>query len=151
MKYAVIGSRNPSNESVIKVWEYLNEFICELDDDVEIVTGGAFGMDTEGMKFAHEHAIPLTVYEPAGWHNEELCDEYRGDENNNIVHTGLGFNERNTLIINDADVVIVGDFGNGTIDAMNKAIAQHKPVYVFGHYIPGRYVKRIPEGIIYMG
>ena len=147
MRVAVIGSRAPSTESKKRVVAYLDKMKKNIN---MIVTGGAFGMDSVGMIYAVNNKIPLTVFEPIGYHNTGLCDIYRKLPNCNIVNEGKGFLERNTDIINNCDVVISGDFGNGTIDAMTKAVKKGIPVYVFGEYIPGNYVKRIPEGITFI-
>lgn len=147
MRVAVIGSRAPSTESKKRVVAYLDRIKKDIN---MIVTGGAFGMDSVGMIYAVNNKIPLTVFEPIGYHNTELCGIYRKLPNCNIVNEGKGFLERNTDIINNCDVVVSGDFGNGTIDAMTKAVKKGIPVYVFGEYIPGNYVKRIPSGITFI-
>ena len=134
MRVAVIGSRAPSTESKKRVVAYLDRIKMDIS---MIVTGGAFGMDSVGMVYAVNNKIPLTVI-------------YRKLPNCNIVNEGKGFLERNTDIINNCDVVVSGDFGNGTIDAMTKAVKKGIPVYVFGEYIPGSYVKRIPSGITFI-
>ena len=140
MKYAVIGSRSPSTLSINRVCEYLNK---QTDIDT-VVTGGAYGMDTVGMKWAASHNVPMTVYRPYGYHNELVCELY-DHAPNHIVRTGLGFTDRNTLIIENANIAVVGDYGNGTIDAITKAVNMQKPVLIFGKYIPGRYIKILPE------
>lgn len=145
MIIAVIGSRSPSGQSKNKVAAYLNSI---KDEITEIVTGGAFGMDSMGMEYAEANGIKLTVYRPVGWHNAELCQKLK-HEPNDIISTGLNFNERNTLIIKHCDFVVCGDYGNGTIDAMNKALKMGKKVYCFGRYIPGRFFKPTPKGIIF--
>lgn len=147
MRVAVIGSRSPSTESKKRVVAYLDKIKKDID---MIVTGGAFGMDSVGMIYAVNNKIPLTVFEPAGYHNAELCDIYRKLSNCNIINEGKGFLERNTDVINNCDVVVSGDFGNGTMDAMTKAMKKGIPVYVFGEYILGKYVKRIPDGITFV-
>lgn len=45
---------------------------------------------------------------------------------------------------------MVPDYGNGTIDSMNRAIKQNIPIYCFGKYILGKYKKRTPKEIIFM-
>lgn len=145
MRIAVIGSRHPSKSSITRVIAYLNNHKDEID---EVVTGGAFGMDSEGMKWAMENKIKLTVFAPVGWHNSTLCSRARKIEGNDIQDTGLGFNERNTLIINNCDFVLSGDYGNGTIDSFNKAIRKNLTVLVFGKYIPGNFYKSTPKGVI---
>lgn len=147
MKYAVIGSRKPGKKSVERVIKYLDSLI-----DIElIVTGGAYGADTAGMNYAFEHGIPLTVYAPNATHNSTLCDYLRRNyDKANIVNTGRGYLERNTKVVSDSDIVICTDYGNGTIDSMEKALRQNKPVLVFGEYIRGKYHKRTPNGVTFM-
>ena len=146
MKIAYIGSRNASQESIGRV----NRYLDELANLAEIVTGGAFGADSAGMEYAVGRGIALTVYAPEGYHNRNLCREVLKYPDVRVVDTGLGFLERNTLIVNDADMVVSADFGNGTIDAMSKALRQKKQVLVFGKYIPGKYRKAVPKGIQFM-
>lgn len=145
MRIAVIGSRTPSVSSVTRVMAYLDNHKDEID---EIVTGGAFGMDSEGMKWAMQNKVKLTVYAPYGYHNSVLCNKAK-KEGYNVVDTGLGFNDRNTCIIKNCDFVISGDFGNGTIDSFNKALRRDLTILVFGKYIPGRYYKTIPHGLTF--
>lgn len=144
MRVAVIGSRKPSQSSVTRVLAYLDNHKDEID---EIVTGGAFGMDSEGMKWAMQNKVKLTVFAPVGWHNSTLCNKAKAIEGNDIRDTGLGFTERNTLIIKNCDFVVSSDFGNGTIDSFNKALRRKLTVLVFGKYIPGSYYKQVPSGI----
>ncbi|WP_019002650.1 DNA-processing protein DprA [Succinimonas amylolytica] len=146
MKIAYIGSRTASQESIARV----NAYLSSIADLTEIVTGGAFGADSAGMEYATERGIALTVYAPEGYHNSDLCQKVLKFPNVRVVDTGLGFMERNTLIVSDAAMVVTADFGNGTIDAMTKALRQNKRVLVFGKYIPGKYRKAIPGGVEFM-
>lgn len=144
MKIAVIGSRTPSEVSIKEVEKCL-EYLVKKHPEMTIVTGGAFGMDTVGMEWGASHEVAVTVYTPYGYHNSNVCAELEQEPRNKVVHTGLGFNERNTCIIDDCDMVLVGDYGNGTIDAIIKASNRKKKVYIFGKYIPGRYSKVLPK------
>lgn len=144
MILAVIGSRTPSQESVKELIDILD---YNRDEIERIVTGGAYGADTVGIQYALHHEIPLTVYCPNGYFNKPLC-QLAKDKGYDVRYTDLGFNERNTLIINDCEEVICPDYGNGTVDALWKAVNQGKKVFTCGKYIQGRYPKRIPTNII---
>ena len=88
MRVAVIGSRAPSTESKKRVVAYLDKIKKDIN---MIVTGGAFGMDSVGMIYAVNNKIPLTVFEPIGYHNTELCGIYRKLPNCNISATLANF------------------------------------------------------------
>lgn len=145
-KIAVIGSRNPSLRSVKSVYSWLDECRENNDSDITIVTGGAFGMDTEAMNYAVKNHLKLQVFAPNKFHNSELCRELKGRAGCEIVDTNLGYLERNTLIINNADFVVCSDYGNGTIDGIEKAVSSGKKVYVLGKYASSsRVKKKLPE------
>ena len=68
---AVIGSRNPTQNSVKAVKLWLDKYLEQnRDDNVTIVTGGAFGMDTEAMKYAVLRKLRLKVFRPDKYHNQ---------------------------------------------------------------------------------
>lgn len=143
VKIAVIGSRAPSFASVKAVCLWLDQFIeNEKDSAVTIVTGGAFGMDTEAMKYAVKKHLNLVVFAPNKFHNSELCGELKGKDGCEIIDTNLGYLERNTLIIENADFVVCSDYGNGTIDGIEKAISLGKKVYVLGKYVSSSHKKK---------
>ena len=73
MKIAYIGSRKAGPESIAKINAYLDKLRADDDTEIEIVTGGAFGADTAGMKYAQENDLKLTVYCPGGTHNSRYC------------------------------------------------------------------------------
>ena len=60
----IVGSRRPSEESIIKLINYLDWFIANIDDQVGIVTGGSYGADSIGMAYAASRGLELTVYRP---------------------------------------------------------------------------------------
>src|SRR5208283_5742678 len=63
MKLAVVGSRKFSNlEMVVALLETLHKSVADL----EIVSGGAEGVDTEAFRWANTHGVPTTVF-PADW------------------------------------------------------------------------------------
>ena len=149
MKIAYIGSRKAGPESIAKINAYLDNLRADDDTEIEIVTGGAFGADTAGMKYAQENDLKLTVYCPGGTHNSRYCSWLEKNMMKaQIFHTGLPFLKRNTLIVRDADLVVVTDYGNGTIDAITKALNMKKKVVCAGCYIKGNYFKKTPNGSV---
>jgi predicted Rossmann-fold nucleotide-binding protein len=100
------------------------------------------------MKYAQENDLKLTVYCPGGTHNSRYCSWLEKNMMKaQIFHTGLPFLKRNTLIVRDADLVVVTDYGNGTIDAITKALNMKKKVVCAGCYIKGNYFKKTPKGM----
>ena len=69
-----------------------------------IVSGGASGADTLAHNFAVKHNIPTQIYHPASYTRDALL-------------------ARNTLIVNDADLVVafLSPASRGTWDTINKA------------------------------
>ncbi len=135
-KIAVVGSRSPSSESVKAVYSWLDEYREKANEsDMTIVTGGAFGMDTEAMNYAVENHLKLLVFAPNKFHNSALCSELKGKPGCDIVDTNLGYLERNTKIIENSDFVVCSDYGNGTIDGIEKAVSLGKKVYVLGKFV----------------
>lgn len=145
MILAVIGSREPSEESVSRLVRIL-ELNFKTGKFTGIVTGGAYGADSIGMEFAIKHNIPLTVYTPKSTlkFNKDLCAKAK-EAGKTVNYTCLSFNDRNTLVINDCDIVLCADYGNGTVDALWKAKNQGKRVYTTGTYKQGAYKKTLPK------
>ena len=140
---AVIGSRNPTQNSVTAVKLWLDKYLEQnRDDNVTIVTGGAFGMDTEAMKYAVLRKLRLKVFRPDKYHNQRLCEELKNNPLCDIIQTDVGYLERNTMVIENSELVVSSDYGNGTIDSMEKAIARGLEVYVIGEYISSTKFKR---------
>lgn len=146
MRVGVIGSRNPSIESL----QRLNSFLDQLTDIDAIISGGAYGADTFAMKYAVANTKPLLVFRPRGYHNREVCDWCKNFSFCNIISTGLDFMGRNTLIVENSDIIVCPDYGNGTIDTMEKALAKNIVVYSLGKYIPGKYNKSTPNGVYFI-
>lgn len=82
MRVAIVGSRNFSQP------ERVREFIIDLGPGVEIVSGGARGVDTWAEEAARECRLTVKVF-PADWSKGK----------------GAGFT-RNHDIVNYADVVV---------------------------------------------
>jgi len=87
MRIAIVGSRTFSDYDLLK--NYITDIISVEEIDM-VVSGGAKGADTLGMKFAQNHDIELKEYKP-DW------EKYG---------RAAGF-ARNKLIIDDADAVFV--------------------------------------------
>jgi len=66
MKWIIAGSRGLSFNSVNNLlWDTINPMLLDEDED-EIVSGGADGVDKIGERFAHGQNIPVTRF-PADW------------------------------------------------------------------------------------
>lgn len=76
------------------------------------------------------------------FHNSQLCRQLKGRAGCEIIDTNLGYLDRNTLIIDNADFVVCSDYGNGTIDGIEKAVSSGKKVYVLGKYASSSRVKK---------
>ena len=143
IRIAVIGSRKPSSQSVADTLAWLDSFRSgHSSDEVSIITGGALGMDTAAMHYAYDHHLKLKVFVPRNFHNEQLCCALKGKEGCEIIYTNLGYQQRNTLVIENADLVVSSDYGNGTIDSIEKALNRRLSVYILGRYIPSSHKKR---------
>lgn len=118
MKVAIVGTRN---EKKISYEEFVGklEAILKLYEIVptRIVSGGAKGVDSYARQYANERKLPLTEYLP----------QYeRYGRSAPLV--------RNTLIVEDADVVIAfpSETSKGTRDSIKKAKDRGKRTYVVG-------------------
>lgn len=62
-KVIIAGGRNFTNYTFLK-----DTLLAHLDlaEDVEIISGGAKGVDAMGEQFAKEHNIPVRIF-PANW------------------------------------------------------------------------------------
>lgn len=116
MKVAIVGTRN---EKKISYEEFVGklEAILKLYEIVptRIVSGGAKGVDSYARQYANEKKLPLTEYLP----------QYeRYGRSAPLV--------RNTLIVEDADVVIAfpSETSKGTRDSIKKAKDRGKRTYV---------------------
>lgn len=134
MKIAVIGSRTFDNYSQLQ--EELHIIIYEenegLFDDVVIVSGGARGADSLGAMYANQYNLELVIYE-ANWKdlshpNRRIKEGKYGKYDANAGH------RRNTLIIDDADIIVAFHNGSpGTADSLKKARKLKKKVFEFNY------------------
>jgi predicted Rossmann fold nucleotide-binding protein DprA/Smf involved in DNA uptake len=104
-------------------YRYYNDyetFVINVEDIInsegiphQIVSGGATGADTLAKKYADENDIQIIEYYPKSYNAKELL-------------------ARNTLIVNDSDIIIafVSKSSRGTYDTINKARRMRKKVFV---------------------
>ena len=125
---AIIGSRTFTDQVLLT--ETVDRFITRNKlTDITIVSGGAKGADRIGAEYAQYHGYKLVVHK-ADWKDltqpgVRIKSNRYGQYNANAGHY------RNTLIINDADVVIAFTNGSpGTADSIRKAQKAGKPVTV---------------------
>lgn len=106
-KVAVVGSRSFRN------YRLMVETLDEIDIS-EIISGGAYGADKLAERYALERDIPTTIFKPE-W--------ITGTKYN----PGAG-KERNTDIVNSADIVVAFWDGQstGTADSIRKAQRANK-------------------------
>ncbi len=130
MNIAIIGSRDFNNYKVLE--EKIHLIIYEENEnsfkDVTIVSGGAKGADSLGAQYATKHGLKLIVHE-AKWKdlthpNARIKSNQYGEYDANAGH------RRNTLIINDADIIVAFHNGSpGTANSLKKAYSLKKKVY----------------------
>jgi len=101
-KIAIVGSRNYRSEGNVA------DFVSSLGDDVEIVSGGAGGVDSWAAKYAKG---PIKIFY-ADW---------------DTFGKSAGV-KRNTLIVDYADEVYAfwDGLSNGTLDTIRKAAKEGK-------------------------
>lgn len=116
MKIAVVGSRNFNNKDF--VINKLSAIILDLEyyDDILIISGGAYGVDSWAEEVALIHKISKIIFKP-DW------DKYG---------KRAGF-LRNELIVNEADKVIAFWDGQskGTKNSIDLAIKAKKPIDIY--------------------
>jgi hypothetical protein len=123
LKLAVIGSRSITERETFTAvlerapWIPSNiRTLTPVDIDLEVVTGGADGVDTMAEEWADEQGFSQTVFAP-DW--RDWSD-------------GHPAKVRNTQIIEYADVVVAIWNGEspGTRDSIDKTLDRGKPIYV---------------------
>ena len=121
--YAVIGSRKFTDYKLLK------STLDKYDDIGCIVSGGANGADSLGKLYADENNIP-TIIHKADWKN--MSEPRLVKYNQYGAYNALAGHKRNTLIINDCDIVIAFIKGksSGTKDSISKAKKQNKEVII---------------------
>lgn len=140
MIYGVIGSREPSKESYDALWDHLMDTITSNDT---IVTGGAMGGDTLGMRAAYTKQIPICVYCPRGTYNFKAVNFLEKCYPNAVIqHTGLSYSDRDKLIAQGCDVLYMPDYGNGSLSTARLVLSRGCSVYTTGSYKLINHAKR---------
>jgi hypothetical protein len=113
MKLAIVGTRTFNNAALMD--SSIAGLVQQHGNITEIISGGARGADRLAEQYAHQHAIPLTIFYP-DWY----------------AHGLKAGPMRNTRIVQAADHVLAfWDYNSrGTMDTINKAVAANKPVTI---------------------
>jgi SLOG family YspA-like protein len=119
MNIAIVGSRGFTDiyaiRAAVKRWMVLTP------EGVTIISGGARGADSLGELVAQEFSLPTIVHRPRWYRDGKYIPS-------------AGF-ERNTTIVEDADVVLAfyapGPLSRGTSDTVRKAQLAGKPVHCY--------------------
>lgn len=113
MKLAVVGSRDWQDVDFIKG---VLDAALRRDSGIEIISGGARGVDTIAEEWARSREVPVTVF-PADWNRYGRSAGYR----------------RNVDIVNAADVVYAFQRNKspGTQHSIDLARKSNKPVRVW--------------------
>ena len=118
LKVGIVGSREFGDLS--RVTQFVRLLHAKYMGNLEIVSGGAKGVDTTAVVAALEFGIPCKVFKP--------------DPSKPFYTAAM---ERNTQIVEYSDIVyafwIVQKGSSGTIDTMHKALTAGKLV---GLYTP---------------
>jgi hypothetical protein len=118
---AVVGSRSITDSETVETVIGRSPWVSDsnirpIDMELEVVSGGADGVDTAAQEWAERQGFDTLVIEP-DW------DDWSDG------HPAL---HRNTTIIKQADAVIAvwDGHSDGTKDSIDKAIEHSKPLYV---------------------
>ncbi len=143
-KIAIVGSRHPNS--------YAKQYIAKISEKLSqnnicIVSGGAMGIDA----IAHKSAGVANTIMVAGTGVDKRYPKINEKLIQDIETQGLvisqfepntpsyprNFAIRNRLIVNLADVLIVGyaDLKSGTMRSVEYALKMSKPIYVLPHRI----------------
>lgn len=130
MKIGVIGSRDFTD------WTFLCEQLDRYDmvlEDIHIVSGGARGADSLGIKWAKLRGKPYTEHLAAWDQINRPGAVVKSRQDGTLFDALAGFN-RNQLIIDDSHIIIAFMDPKaptpGTSDTIKKARKAGKPVYV---------------------
>ena len=113
MKLAIVGSRNFNNSPEFSL--IVGDWIRENGPPLEIISGGAAGVDTLAEHFARGNNIPFIIY-PADWQRYGKSAGHR----------------RNTQIIDHSThlLALPGPRSIGTWDSIRKAQAKGIPLTI---------------------
>lgn len=118
IKLAIVGRRNFKQPKVL--YKIVDQLVKEQDYNViEIVSGGASGVDSYGASYGQYHQIPVKIF-PAEWEKYGKSAGYK----------------RNVLIINECDVCIAfwdGDERGGTYHDIKLCRESNKPCWIYNY------------------
>lgn len=131
MKLAIIGSRDFNDYDLLKstiIKYFSNESGFTFD---EVISGAAAGADSLGAKYSKEYGIKLMEYK-AEWDNLEAKPCIIKTNKYGKKYNALAGHNRNSLIINDADLILAFWDGKstGTKDSLTKAKNLKKPTFI---------------------
>jgi len=153
---AVVGSREPSQQSVDWLELYLADFL-RMNSQAMIVSGGARGIDQQAHRISLRAGAPTVVFLPSGYHQlyppglkdlvpyvlsggGAVISEYE-DQTEMRKHF---FNQRNRLIsaLGVASLIVEAGRKSGTLLTARQSLEQGKPVWV----VPGHPSDRGMQG-----
>ena len=113
IRLAIVGSRDYNNYDSFKI--IVDKYISEIGKPIEIVSGGAKGVDSLAERYAQENNIPMRVFQ-ADWQQYGKSAGPR----------------RNTEIIENSTCVLALPAVNsvGTFDSITKAQILKKPLKI---------------------
>src|SRR5690349_2451214 len=114
MKIAVVGSREWVDYGLVE--QVLDNLLTQYSDPITIISGGARGVDSYAERWARSRGLFTRIHRP---------DWSRGKK---------GALERNSLIVEDADMVIAFWDGEsrGTLDTIRKTLSAGKVLWIVG-------------------
>lgn len=112
MRIAIVGSRDFTNYTVIR--KFILDYLDNLSNVTEIVSGGARGVDSLARQFAEEFDIPI----------KEFCADWEAYGKS----AGMRRNQEIVDYLNDADMCFAfpAQFSRGTRDTIRRVLTANK-------------------------
>jgi hypothetical protein len=120
VKVLVFGSRSIADYDTVKnELERLNAHVADMGDSLDLISGGAIGVDTLAEQFAKEYELPIEVYKP----------QYHKFQNKNLAPLA-----RNTQMVADCDwgMCFWDGVSKGTLHTIKEMAKAGKTVYIYG-------------------
>ena len=121
IKLAIVGSRTFTDEKLF------NELMAHCDEKyigglLEVISGGAKGVDSLAVKWANEHNLPTKVFN-AEWDNLEAVPCAVRTNKQGYKYNALAGHNRNAKIIQACNCILAIWDGEskGTLDSIKKA------------------------------
>jgi inosine/xanthosine triphosphate pyrophosphatase family protein len=132
LNIAIIGSRSFSNVKYLEesMQSVINKENKGSFENIIIISGGAKGADRLGKEYAEKYKLGYKEYK-AEWKDLSHPDAKIRTNQYGKYDAAAG-HRRNTLIINDSDIVVAFHNGSpGTADSLRKAKEMNKIIYEF--------------------